>query len=251
MKSTKAKKPPPYDKLKVRITSINVSEEQMVQTLLSLTNTPDTAIVVQEKGKKTAHYHAYLENFNRGTEDMRKAVRDITQTGGNKGYSFGTKHHNWDGYKAYLFKEDEVRILHNLYDPEEMKRYYIKVSNPHSKKSCEYNDIYKFVMEKLGSTPPKPRLITRYICDYYLEHSKIFHKAHQSQILRTIWYSLGNDRETLITSILQEAELEMEDSYWLDRPPPQQTQELQAENQRLKRQMKMYQFLNDPEYKSE
>lgn len=44
---------------KIRVTKVNLSEEEFTQFVLSLTTNPDEAIIVQEHTPKD-HYHVYL-----------------------------------------------------------------------------------------------------------------------------------------------------------------------------------------------
>lgn len=224
---------------KIRITKINLDDSEVVKLILSFTKDPDTAIIVKEHQPKD-HYHAYLEQ-SLSLPTIRTRLAQVCPTKNNDSYSVSTNHTDWKGYKGYLFKHEDTTVLHSFYDEGELRSYYDEVSNKTDKvkKYTEYTSIYNFVVEHLPDDYDL-RVITKLIMKWYINHQRVFHKAHIAQLLNTIYYQLSEETdESFITSVLEEANI-------LD-PKHCELSHLRMENSQLKSHLKNYLKSIDPE----
>lgn len=191
---------------KVRVTKVNLSDEEFVDYILSFTTNPDTAIIVKEHTPKD-HYHCYLEDCLT-PPTIRERLQKVCPTKGNDSYSVSDKHSDWKGYKGYLVKYDNTTILHCNYDIEEIREYYESQSakSDKFKRRTEYTQIFNYVVAQSPTDSPDPRTITKLIMKFYIENQKIFNKAHIAQILNTIWYQMNED-ESFVDQVLEEANI--------------------------------------------
>jgi len=220
--------------LKIRITETTVSEEDLVKHILSFSN-HKTALIVQEQDPKP-HYHMYVDTIIT-IPTVRERLKEILpEKSGNKEYSISATHHDWDVYIGYLFKYESTRILHNNYDREE----YLQKYNDHKKDGEKvYNETKKikdFVIDQGARTPYE---IGKLVMKYYTQHNKMFHKANMGALVNTIYSQLNPDNDTFLINMLDEAGL----------PHSGETtqEQLQIENQQLKRHLKNYLKSIEPE----
>lgn len=216
---------------KIRVSNINLDDEQFVEFIHTLTRTPNTAIVVKEHTPKD-HYHVYLED-NLSLPTIRKKLAENCPTKNNDSYSVSDKHDDWEGYKSYLFKYPETTILYCNEDVEKYRELY-KLKSSTFQKYTEYTRIYRYVMDLHSPKLPKlpnPKEIVKYVIQYYLKEGKIFHKAHIAQIVHTIYYQNNQNSERYILSVLEEADLVEEDC---------EIDHLRMENRQLKIHLKSW-----------
>lgn len=192
---------------KVRVTKINLTDDEFVKFILSLTTNPDTAIIVKEHTPKD-HYHCYLEDCLT-PPTIRDRLQKVCPTKGNDSYSVSNNHTDWKGYQGYLVKYEDTTILHCYYDIDEIRSYYESqaAKSDKFKRRTEYTKIYNYVVAESPVDKPDPRTITKLIMKFYIEEQKIFNKAHIAQILNTIWYQLNDQDESFIESVLEEANI--------------------------------------------
>jgi len=192
---------------KIRVTKVNLSEEEFTQFVLSLTTNPDEAIIVQEHTPKD-HYHVYLEDCLT-PPTIRERLQKVCPTKGNDSYSVNDKHHDWLGYKGYLFKNEDTTVLHCKKDVAQLREYYESQSakSEKYKRRTEYTKIFNFVMAKMDADSADPRIMVKLILEFYIEEQKIFNKAHIAQILNTLWYQIHPYEEGFIDNVLEEANL--------------------------------------------
>lgn len=195
--------------LKVRVSKVNLSDQEFVDFILALTTNPDNCIIVKEHTPKD-HYHVYLEDCY-SAPTVRDRLQKVCPTKGNDSYSVSDKHTDWLGYKGYLVKYENTTILHCKFDIEELREYYEsqKCKSSKFKKRTEFTKILNFVTAKMDadSADPGPRNITKLILQFYIEEQKIFNKAHIGQILNTIWYLLHPEDDSYIELVLEEANI--------------------------------------------
>jgi len=193
-------------KTKVRITHYMVSKEKIVETLLSISDN-DTAVIVEEHNPDD-HIHAYIDTIV-SIPTLRTRLRQIAEVG-NKGYSIGTAHHDWDVYIGYLFKHEDTTVL---YQPEgfEVQYYKDKYAN-HQKEDKKYEETDKIVRYVESVKHDEPRDIARAICDYYSKNNKPFHKANMAMLVNMIWYKYGNE-DCFLNNLLRETGIEGEVEY--------------------------------------
>lgn len=219
--------------LKIRITEITVSEEELVKHILSFSK-HDTALIVQELDP-SPHYHMYVDTIIT-IPTVRDRLKEILPPKpGNKEYSISATHHDWDVYIGYLFKHENSRILHNNYDIDEYRQKYLE----HKKEDKIYNEtkrIKDYVLKQGAKTPYE---IGKLVMKYYIENNKMFHKANMGALVNTIYSQLNPDNETFLINMLDDAGL----------PHSGDTtqEQLQIENQQLKKHLRKYLALTDPE----
>lgn len=221
---------------KIRVSKVNLSDEEFTDFVLSLTTNPDTAIVVKEHKPKD-HYHCYLEDCVT-PPTIRERLSKICPTKGNDSYSVSTNHSDWKGYQGYLVKYEDTTILHCNYDIQKIKSYYESQSTK-VKIRTEYTKIYNYVMGESPVDSPDPRTITKLVLKFYLEEQKIFNKAHIAQIVNTIYYQLNEDSERFISQVLEEADLQDTQA--------DEVVHLRMENKQLRTHLKNYLRHVDPE----
>lgn len=193
---------------KVRIDSKYVPDEaQLVDTLLSLTKAPQNALIVEEITPKQ-HYHIYLEDTP-SLPTVRTRIKEVLQIPDSKkhnAYSVNDKHNNWPGYRAYLVKQEDTRIVYNqTYDISELKSYYGEVSSKNIEgKKTHIEEFEKYIENKKWETPLDLATLVR---KWYWSRKKTFHKADMARIVQTIWY--GNREYTCVfdEQIVQEADI--------------------------------------------
>lgn len=227
--------------IKIRITKCNLSETELISTILSFTKNPDKAIIVKEHIPYD-HYHVYLED-SLSCPTIRNRLSKICVTKNNDSYSVSENHTDWKGYMGYLVKHENTTILHCNFNIQELRDYYLEKSKT-KKKYTEYSEIYSWVMSKCETdsrTPrtPDSRTIAKKVCEFYLEKQKILHKAHIAQIVQTIYYQNKGNNERFITSILEEADLQDDDGDELNH--------LRIENKNLKHHLRDYLRRQEPE----
>lgn len=190
--------------LKIRISEITVSEEDLVKQILSFSNS-DTALIVQELDPK-AHYHMYVDTIIT-IPTVRERLKEILPPKpGNKEYSISATHHDWDVYIGYLFKHDNTRIIHNKkYDKEEYLQKYNEYKKDGEKVYNETKKIKDYVIDMGAKTP---REIGKLVMKYYIANNKMFHKANMGALVNTIYSQLNPDDETFLTQMLEEAGFE-------------------------------------------
>lgn len=222
--------------VKIRITKCNLTDDELVTTILSFTKNPDVAIIVKEH-TPCDHYHVYLEDCLT-CPTIRTRLAKICPTKNNDSYSVSDNHSDWKGYRGYLFKHEDTTILHCNYDIEELRGYYQEKSKT-KKYYTEYSEIYGYVMANCGTDLPDSRTIAKNVCNYYLEKQKILHKAHIAQIVQTIYFQNKGNNERFITAILEEADLQDDDGDELNH--------LRMENKNLKSHLRDYLRRLNPE----
>lgn len=193
--------------LKVRVSKVNLTDEEFVDFILALTTNPDTCIIVKEHTPKD-HYHVYMEDCY-SAPTVRDRLQKVCPTKGNDSYSVSDKHSDWLGYKGYLVKYENTTILHCKFDIEELREYYEsqKYKSSKFKRRTEFTKIINYVIAKCDPDSADLRTITKLILEFYLEEQKIFNKAHIAQILNTIWYQFHPEDESYIDHVLEEANI--------------------------------------------
>ena len=240
--------------IKLRITNLKCTEEDLVKHILTISNPDSTVIVNETKGKTEhtqSHYHLYLETSITIPTIRTRLVKDWNMVGrGNEHYSISDKHHDWDVYIGYLYKhstdtDNPTRIVYepDTYDRQHyISRYdnYTKVDTEKTAKAKNQNkDIIQYVD---ATTARTPREIAKAVCDYYLSKNMTFHKANIGAAVNMIWYKRGNET-TFINQVLEVAGLEDETQDELT--------EIKRQNADLKRHLRNYLMnkgeWNDPE----
>lgn len=207
--------------IKLRITDLRCSEEDLVKHILTISNPEDTIIVNETKGKTEhtqSHYHIYLKSIITIPTIRTRLMKDWKITGrGNESYSLSDKHHNWDVYIGYLYKHttDTDNPTRVVYEPENYKRdYYISEYDNHCKtdtvKTAQSKNQNKEIINFVDATTARtPREIAKAVIDYYLSKNMTFHKANIGAAVNMIWYRRGNETN-FINQILEVAGLEDE-----------------------------------------
>jgi len=220
-------------KLKIRITETTVSEEALIKHILSFSKS-DTALIVQELDP-SPHYHMYIDTIIT-IPTVRERLKEILPPKpGNKQYSISSTHHDWDVYIGYLFKHPDTRILHNNYDKDE----YLKKYENYKKVDQVYNEtkrIKDYVISRGAKTPYE---IGKLVLKYYIDNNKMFHTANIGALVNTIYYQLNPDNETYLLNMLMDAGLPSEGDTTVE--------QVQLENQRLKRHLRNYLRSIEPE----
>lgn len=180
-------------KVKVRIDSVYVPDEALlVDTLLSLTGAPQDALIVEEQQPKK-HYHVFLDE-TKSLPTIRNKLRTVLQipdSKKNNAYSVSDKHDNWPGYKAYLVKQDDTRIVYNkTYNVAELKTYYGEVSSKNiNGKKTRLEEFEKFIENEEWETSYD---IAKLVCKWYRAKKQIYHKADMARIVQTVYYNSKN-----------------------------------------------------------
>lgn len=223
--------------LKIRITEITVSEEELVKHILSFSK-HDTAVIVQELDPKP-HYHMYVDTIIT-IPTVRNRIKEILPPDpGNKQYSISDTHHDWDVYIGYLFKHENSRILHNNYDIDEYRQKYLA----HKKEDKIYNETKRIKDYVINAGATTPRDICKHIIKYYIENNKMFHKANMGALVNTIYTQLNPTDEMFLRQVMEEAGFENPDQH--------DSRYYRQENEELRMRLKYSQHqrvqLSDPE----
>lgn len=210
--------------LKIRIDTpyLNISIDEMVNTLLSFTDDRKTAVIVREHNPDD-HVHVYLKS-PLSIPTLRTRIRPLLTEGGNKAYSIGTKHHDWDIYIGYMFKYDdttEVLYVHETLD----QKYFQDKYNNYAKEEKKYEESDKIIRYVEAKDCKEPRDIAKAVCDYYVRNNKPFHKINMAMLVNMIWYKMGN-QDCFINNLLRETGIEGEVEYDKDYKIEKQSREI-------------------------
>ena len=206
-------------KIRIDTPYLNISVDEMVSTLLSLTDNCKTAVIVREHDPDD-HVHVYLTS-ELSIPTLRTRIRPILREGGNKAYSIGTKHHDWDIYIGYMFKHDETTEVLYVHETLDQKYFQDKYNN-YAKADKKYEESDKILRYVENKNCKEPRDIAKAVCDYYVKNNKPFHKINMAMLVNLIWYKMGN-QECFINNLLQETKIEGEIDF--DKDYKIQTQE--------------------------
>lgn len=189
---------------KIRVSKINLNDEEFVSLILSFTATPATAIIVKEH-TPADHYHCYLDDcFTPPT--IRSRLADVCPTKNNDSYSVSTTHNDWKLYKGYLLKYDGTTILHCKEDVEDLRKYYESKSPKKARVYTEYSRMFNYVSLNVCDKPTA-KDIAKSVMSFYHQEQKIFHKAHIAQIVNTIYHQIYPEDESFLNSVLEESNI--------------------------------------------
>lgn len=177
--------------VKIRIDCEYLNVDNAVPTILRLTDTPDTALIVQEHVPKE-HIHAYID-ANRTCKTIRKNLDKILTSTGNEAKSVADNHTDWKGYQSYCLKgvPDKTSILHHgssLPSLEELQEYYKKKSAKSPVKQIDNNttEVINWI-EKNNLPYETYKDIVVLVLKFYVKQKKPINEKYVGMISKTLY----------------------------------------------------------------
>lgn len=208
----------------VRITCEAIQDNvNPLPLLLSLTLTPESAVIVKEHGpNEKPHIHAYLDA--RYTEKtIRERIKKILISGGNA--QFKVSKCNYEPIRSCRYNckkvPEQATVLHigDKYSLEELKEEYHKFSSSGKKKPSP--TCVTTIREWGDSELKTPMECITLVLRYYVDQNMPMNKSRVAQIASTIWLqtrSTESDFREVAKCILSEHLPELhETNYKLER----------------------------------
>lgn len=177
--------------LKIRLTCEHLNVENPVPTILRMTDTPESALIVQEHVPHE-HIHAYID-CNRTIKTVRKNLDKILTCTGNEAKALGENHTDWKGYLGYCLKgvPDNCSILHygkSLLPVEELQNYHKKLAQKSPVKQIDNkcNDVLQWI-EKNNLPYETYKDIVCLVLKFYVKRKMPINEKYVGQIAKTLY----------------------------------------------------------------